>query len=68
MGREGDGGIKAPAAAEAERCTGDAMDNGDDDDSDGGGGGFGGDFGPDDDFDEPRDDVRNSGSRTSPWF
>lgn len=33
----------------------------DDDDSDGGGGGFDGDFGPGDDFDDPRDDVRHSG-------
>lgn len=55
--------MKAPAAAEAERWTGDGMDNDDDDDSDGGGGGYGGDFGPDDDFDEPRDDVRAQGKR-----
>lgn len=33
----------------------------DDDDSDEGGGGFDGDFGPGDDFDDPRDDVRHSG-------
>ncbi|CAB1110484.1 unnamed protein product [Ectocarpus sp. CCAP 1310/34] len=62
LGREGDGGLKA--RVDGERWTGSGMDMGggdDDDDSDGGGGGFDGDFGPGDDFDDARDDVRHSG-------
>lgn len=75
LGREGDGGLKAPAGADGDRWTGDmgnANVNDDDDDSDGGGGfGFGGDFGgPEDDDDldeqEPKDDldVRNDNNLT----
>lgn len=61
LGREGrgDGGASLEASADTERWASD-MDNGNDDESDGGSGDFGGDYaGAEDDFDEPRGNVRS---------